>query len=212
MRQRSDLLIVCLLSLLSIAYLIAEPGLGEPRVQGAEIVSPATPPAPLKNAPPRAATTPNFRTPWRKNHGHVPSELLYDLDDPAPEFAVKKQSWHNRLMFPSVVCPYCGRRVPTKDSSYLWLLVGFVGQVAFSARFVVQWIASERAKASVIPVSFWWLSIIGSLILLAYAISIPAWPIILGQAPGCLIYGRNLFLLKNTREDAAAKESNSESR
>ena len=53
----------------------------------------------------------------------------------------------------------------------LWVAIGFIGQAVFSARFIVQWIVSERRKKSVIPVSFWFLSIAGSLVLLSYAIA-----------------------------------------
>ena len=51
-----------------------------------------------------------------------------------------------------------------------WLLLGFGGQVLFMGRFVIQWLASERRGRSVIPVSFWYLSILGALVLLAYAV------------------------------------------
>lgn len=92
-------------------------------------------------------------------------------------------------------CPRCGTDVPTNDNSLPILLLGFLGQGAFGLRFFVQWIASERAKASVIPVAFWWLSIGGGLFLMLYGWALLAWPIILGQGLNCLIYGRNLALL-----------------
>ena len=76
-----------------------------------------------------------------------------------------------------------------------WLLVGLVGQGIFFSRFLVQWIASERSKRSVIPVSFWWLSIAGGFILLGYAIHQKDPVFILGQSCGALIYCRNLHLL-----------------
>ncbi|MGV8949756.1 MAG: lipid-A-disaccharide synthase N-terminal domain-containing protein [Cypionkella sp.] len=78
----------------------------------------------------------------------------------------------------------------------LWLLVGLLGQLAFTARFIVQWIASERAKASVMPVAFWYLSIIGSLIVLAYGIHKLDLVIIMGQLPGTVVYARNLWLIR----------------
>ena len=77
-----------------------------------------------------------------------------------------------------------------------WLAIGFLGQALFSARFVVQWIASERRKASVVPVAFWWLSLGGGSALLAYAIHRGDPVFILGQAAGLLVYGRNLSLLR----------------
>ena len=77
-----------------------------------------------------------------------------------------------------------------------WLIVGFAGQAIFSARFLVQWFASERAGESIVPVAFWYLSIAGGLSLLAYAISRMDPVFILGQAFGVIVYGRNLFLIR----------------
>ncbi|MBT0957804.1 lipid-A-disaccharide synthase N-terminal domain-containing protein [Alphaproteobacteria bacterium KMM 3653] len=69
----------------------------------------------------------------------------------------------------------------------------------FTARFLVQWIASERARRSVVPLSFWYFSILGGLILLAYAIYRKDPVFILGQSTGLAIYGRNLWLIHNER-------------
>jgi lipid-A-disaccharide synthase-like uncharacterized protein len=77
----------------------------------------------------------------------------------------------------------------------VWVAIGFIGQAVFSARFIVQWIVSERLKRSVIPVSFWFLSIAGSVILLSYAVHRRDPVFILGQAGGMLVYGRNLWLI-----------------
>jgi lipid-A-disaccharide synthase-like uncharacterized protein len=79
-----------------------------------------------------------------------------------------------------------------------WLLVGFLGQALFSGRFIVQWIASERKKASVVPVAFWWLSLAGGVTLLIYAIHRRDPVFIAGQGAGLLVYGRNLALLRGT--------------
>ncbi|RAP33969.1 hypothetical protein DID80_07670 [Candidatus Marinamargulisbacteria bacterium SCGC AAA071-K20] len=81
------------------------------------------------------------------------------------------------------------------SSESLWLLVGFIGQAIFGARFVVQWIYSEIKKKSVIPESFWHLSIIGSLVLLSYAIYRKDPIFILGFSLNLLIYFRNLYLI-----------------
>lgn len=78
-----------------------------------------------------------------------------------------------------------------------WMAVGFLGQALFSARFVVQWIASERAKRSVVPVAFWFLSLAGGVTLLVYAIHRRDPVFILGQGAGLFIYLRNLMLLRN---------------
>ena len=80
-----------------------------------------------------------------------------------------------------------------------WILVGLGGQVLFMMRFVVQWIVSEKAKRSVIPVAFWWLSIGGAAILLAYAIWRADPVFILGQSMGFFIYARNLWLIHAER-------------
>jgi lipid-A-disaccharide synthase-like uncharacterized protein len=77
----------------------------------------------------------------------------------------------------------------------LWLFIGFSGQAVFTARFVVQWLASERKGDSVVPVSFWWLSLLGGFMLLAYAISKHDPVIILGQSLGVFVYSRNISLI-----------------
>ncbi|SMO74337.1 lipid-A-disaccharide synthase N-terminal domain-containing protein [Paracoccus laeviglucosivorans] len=77
----------------------------------------------------------------------------------------------------------------------IWVFIGLAAQLAFTARFLVQWIASERAKKSVIPVAFWYFSLIGGLILLAYAIHRRDPVFILGQSLGTIIYLRNLWLI-----------------
>ncbi len=75
-----------------------------------------------------------------------------------------------------------------------WLLVGLAGQAVFSARFIVQWIQSERAGRSVIPEVFWHLSLLGSALLLAYALHRHDPVFVLGQAAGLVVYARNLAL------------------
>ena len=81
----------------------------------------------------------------------------------------------------------------------LWLMVGFAGQVAFTGRFVLQWLYSEYKKRSVIPTNFWYLSIVGSTLLLAYAIYRQDPVFIVGQAFGSLVYFRNLQLIAKSR-------------
>ena len=82
----------------------------------------------------------------------------------------------------------------------LWLATGLVGQALFFGRFFVQWIASERQKASVVPKSFWYFSIGGGLVLLAYSIHRRDPVFILGQATGLFIYLRNLWFLRRVPE------------
>ncbi|MDP3212010.1 MULTISPECIES: lipid-A-disaccharide synthase N-terminal domain-containing protein [Methylotenera] len=82
----------------------------------------------------------------------------------------------------------------------IWLMVGLLGQSMFMMRFVVQWIHSERHQKSVIPVSFWYLSLAGGLIVLAYGIHKVEPVIILGQLPGTFVYIRNLILIRKEKE------------
>ena len=86
----------------------------------------------------------------------------------------------------------------------MWLGVGFLGQAFFSSRFLVQWIASERRRESVVPVSFWYFSIGGGLTLLAYAIHRVDPVFIVGQAAGLFVYLRNLYLIRRKGSLAAA--------
>src|SRR5271165_4609613 len=83
-----------------------------------------------------------------------------------------------------------------------WLLVGFLGQALFTARFAVQWLVSERKRDSVVPVAFWWLSLLGGGALLAYAISRQDPVIIVGQAMGLLVYVRNLMLVAQAKRQS----------
>ena len=87
---------------------------------------------------------------------------------------------------------------------HIWLAVGFLGQAFFSMRFLVQWIASERRKESVIPIYFWYFSIGGGLTLLTYAVHRQDPVFILGQAAGLFVYSRNLYLIHRKREPATA--------
>ncbi len=85
-----------------------------------------------------------------------------------------------------------------------WLvLVGYVGQALFTMRFVVQWIATERAKRSVIPVAFWFFSIGGGLLLFGYALMVRDPVFIIGQGFGLFVYLRNLYFVY--REKGAAR-------
>ena len=86
----------------------------------------------------------------------------------------------------------------------LWLIVGLLGQLMFTARFVVQWLASERAGRSVVPVAFWYFSLIGGAVVLAYGLHKWEPIIILGQLPGVVIYARNLWLILRERKGAKA--------
>lgn len=80
-----------------------------------------------------------------------------------------------------------------------WYLLGFLGQGMFFMRFLYQWIVSERKGKSIIPIQFWYLSLGGSLLLLAYAIYRRDPVFILGQTLGMFVYSRNLHLIYRER-------------
>ena len=86
-----------------------------------------------------------------------------------------------------------------------WAALGFLAQAMFSARFIVQWIASERARRSIIPAAFWWFSIAGGLLLFIYSLHRRDPVFIIGQGGGLLIYIRNvMFVLREQRQAAAS--------
>jgi lipid-A-disaccharide synthase-like uncharacterized protein len=89
----------------------------------------------------------------------------------------------------------------------IWLAVGFLGQGLFSARFIVQWLKSEKLKKSVVPLAFWYFSLAGGLVLLAYAIHRTDPVFIVGQAAGVFIYLRNLHLIHRERRDVEPPSS-----
>ena len=86
----------------------------------------------------------------------------------------------------------------------LWIVIGFLGQALFSARFFVQWLASERVKRSVIPTAFWYFSLAGGVTLLAYAIHRQDPVFIAGQGLGLVVYLRNLYLIRAGKQQADA--------
>ena len=80
----------------------------------------------------------------------------------------------------------------------LWMALGFTGQLLFSARFIIQWLASEKVRQSIIPLAFWYFSLGGSLLLLIYSIHRKDPVFILGQSMGMFVYLRNLYLIKKS--------------
>lgn len=87
------------------------------------------------------------------------------------------------------------------DTETIWLVVGFLGQGMFFMRFLVQWISTERAKRSVIPIAFWYFSIAGAATILCYAIYRTDPVFIVGQSVGFFIYSRNLYFIFRERGD-----------
>ncbi len=95
------------------------------------------------------------------------------------------------------------------DSETMWLLLGFTAQALFGARFIVQWIFSERQGKSRVPTIFWFFSLAGGALLLIYAIKRQDPVFIFGQGTGLLIYSRNIFLVyreKRELKEAAGRD------
>ena len=96
----------------------------------------------------------------------------------------------------------------TSTTEMVWLTVGFAAQLMFSMRFIVQWIASERARQSIVPEVFWYFSFAGGAMLFAYAVYRVDPVFILGQGTGLLIYARNIhFIWRQKRTNAEEQRS-----
>lgn len=92
---------------------------------------------------------------------------------------------------------------PSLTGEQIWLGIGLLGQSLFFMRFFVQWLASERARKSIIPKAFWYFSLSGGITLLAYALYRQDPVFIIGQGTGLLIYLRNLyFITRKSSPDA----------
>lgn len=123
---------------------------------------------------------------------------------------VRASSWFTPWVLWSAVALVAGYiGVPEATTRELridgfWTVFGLIGQLLFTSRFIVQWLFSERARESVTPIYFWYLSISGSLMLLAYAIAIKDPVIIVGQAFGFAVYARNLMLLSREKREKNA--------
>lgn len=83
-----------------------------------------------------------------------------------------------------------------------WLAIGFCAQLMFSMRFIVQWIASEQARASIVPELFWYFSLSGGLMLFIYAIYRQDPVFMLGQGMGLIIYSRNIYFIWRGKQEA----------
>jgi lipid-A-disaccharide synthase-like uncharacterized protein len=84
----------------------------------------------------------------------------------------------------------------------IWLSIGLTGQVMFSARWLIQWFVTERVRRSTMPETFWYLSLLGGLLVFAYGLHRLDPVIILGQF-GVLIYARNLFFIRKEKKEVA---------
>jgi lipid-A-disaccharide synthase-like uncharacterized protein len=86
----------------------------------------------------------------------------------------------------------------------IWLTIGFTAQAMFTMRFIIQWLASERARRSIVPETFWYFSFAGGLMLFIYAIYRMDPVFILGQGSGLFIYARNISFIWRAKQEATA--------
>jgi lipid-A-disaccharide synthase-like uncharacterized protein len=98
----------------------------------------------------------------------------------------------------------------TPTTEKVWLGIGFAAQLMFSMRFIVQWIASERARRSIVPETFWYFSLVGGAMLFAYAIYRLDPVFMLGQGMGLVIYSRNIYFIRSHRRDERAAQNGGE--
>ncbi|WP_295556232.1 lipid-A-disaccharide synthase N-terminal domain-containing protein [uncultured Hyphomicrobium sp.] len=83
----------------------------------------------------------------------------------------------------------------------MWLLIGLTGQAMFSARWLIQWVMTEKSRRSTMPDTFWYLSLLGGLLVFAYGLHRLDPVILLGQF-GIIIYARNLFFIRQEKQTA----------
>lgn len=87
----------------------------------------------------------------------------------------------------------------TSLAGLVWVLVGLGGQAIFAGRMLVQWVISEKERASVIPNAFWWMSLVGGIMLFIYFVWRQDFVGVLGQSSGVVVYARNLRLIYKRR-------------
>lgn len=92
----------------------------------------------------------------------------------------------------------------TSWASLTWIAIGFLGQFLFAGRTLVQWFVSEKERQSIVPEAYWWMSLLGGVILFAYFVWRQDVPPLLGQCSGVVIYARNIRLIHKHRRRAAA--------
>ena len=88
------------------------------------------------------------------------------------------------------------RMITTMTTEQIWIGIGLLGEAFFGVRLVLQWIATERQKRSVFPMSFWLFSVAGDLTLLSYAVYRLDPVFIIAEGIGLLIYARNLYFVR----------------
>lgn len=81
----------------------------------------------------------------------------------------------------------------------IWIGIGFLGQAVFGVRFLIQWLRSEQVGHSVVPLAFWYCSLVGGIVSFGYALHLQAWPLLIGQGMPIPIYVRNLYMIYRDR-------------
>jgi|EndMetStandDraft_5_1072996.scaffolds.fasta_scaffold50306_3 lipid-A-disaccharide synthase-like uncharacterized protein len=92
----------------------------------------------------------------------------------------------------------------TSTTELFWIGLGFTAQAMFMMRFVIQWLASEKARRSVVPEAFWYWSLAGGFMLFVYAVYRLDPVFMLGQLSGLFIYARNLYFIRRSRREGQA--------
>lgn len=100
-----------------------------------------------------------------------------------------------------------GDSVSEIRQTWFWIAIGALGQGLFACRFIVQWLATERTRKSVVPVSFWYISLVASIFLMASHMHRQEWVFALGLASSLFIYARNLWLIRSTENAPAGLAS-----
>jgi lipid-A-disaccharide synthase-like uncharacterized protein len=109
------------------------------------------------------------------------------------------ESW-----FAHAAAQLAARWQDTSTTELFWLGLGFAAQAMFMMRFVIQWLASEKARRSVVPEAFWYWSLAGGFMLFVYAVYRLDPVFMLGQLSGLFIYSRNLYFIRRSRRDGQA--------
>lgn len=139
----------------------------------------------------QATQTPTFRVLTREGHVSpvMDAETFKDtFGEKALRDAVStQQNWAFRLF------------KITSWASLVWVAIGFGGQIAFSGRMLVQWFVSEKQRQSTVPEAFWWMSLIGGMMLFAYFAWRQELVGVIGQTSGLVIYARNIRLIYKQR-------------
>ncbi len=86
----------------------------------------------------------------------------------------------------------------------IWMGVGYAGQIVFGIRFLIQWLTSEKKGHSVIPIAFWYCSLVGGILSFTYIVHQREWPLLLGAALPLPIYARNIWMIYRDRRAASA--------